>query len=812
MTAPFRILLPIASIIAQLTALAGGPVASITGFVPNRGQVMDQHGRPHTEVRYLYSGAGLHVQLRDGGFSYDVFREHQGAAPGKDDREVDAVSVHRIDVLFEGSDPNARWTAFGPAPDVLNYHTTGTGVDGVTGVPHYVGVRCRDIYPSIDVEFRIVEGEGRGVKYDLIVRPGGDPSMIRMRYAGAELALVEEGTTPRVTMRWEDGVLHERIPRSYWMAGARRTEARVVPVLLGRDLYTFRLEGVRAPWSDERVLVIDPVPELEWGTYYGAPDAGGSANGVAIDGSGNTLMAGTATLTGLATSGAHDVTLSGTGDALLVKFGPTGQRLWATYYGGPGQERGSAVHTDAANNVLLAGETWSTSAIATPFAHQPVPGGESDAFLARFSPSGVRQWATYYGGEHPDMAYAITVDGAGCPILAGQTFSLTGIATPGAADTQNNGTGEAFLAKFDPNGVRQWGSYLGGNSYDKATGLSCDGTFIFVAGVTGSPFDIATPFAHQPQVDNSSMDAFLVKYSGLGQKLWGTYYGGSGAELSVDCVAEQGSGVVHLSGTTTSTTAIATLFAHQSVRSGPQDGFLAKFNANGARQWGTYVGGTGTETVHAVALGSFGRIHIAGRTNSTGGISTPDSPRPTLAGSDDAFVMAFTGSGTRLWGTYHGGAGEDEAKDIAVSGTTCAIAGLTRSLTGISTPGAFQGPPALPLHFSRFLARFSAPALMLKDLPRNDAAHGPTDGDGLRVFPNPASERVLIEVDDALLGQRAVIELYDATGRHVLAAEDIPLTPLTTIELPSQLHEGVYVLMLRTEGRSPRAARVVLKR
>jgi hypothetical protein len=51
MTAPFRFLLPIASIIAQETALAGGPVASITGFVPNWGQVMDQQGRPHSEVR-----------------------------------------------------------------------------------------------------------------------------------------------------------------------------------------------------------------------------------------------------------------------------------------------------------------------------------------------------------------------------------------------------------------------------------------------------------------------------------------------------------------------------------------------------------------------------------------------------------------------------------------------------------------------------------------------------------------------------------------------------------------------------------------
>ncbi|HRD52650.1 MAG TPA: delta-60 repeat domain-containing protein [Flavobacteriales bacterium] len=88
------------------------------------------------------------------------------------------------------------------------------------------------------------------------------------------------------------------------------------------------------------------------------------------------------------------------------------------------------------------------------------------------------------------------------------------------------------------------------------------------------------------------------------------------------------------------------------------------------------------------------------------------------------------------------------------------------------------------------------------------------DGGALRLdpFPNPASDRVLIEVDEALIGEHAVIELCDATGRRVLAVEDRALTPLVELHLPPHLHEGVYALMLRTEGRSPRAARVVLER
>jgi len=46
----------------------------------------------------------------------------------------------------------------------------------------------------------------------------------------------------------------------------------------------------------------------------------------------------------------------------------------------------------------------------------------------------------------------------------------------------------------------------------------------------------------------------------------------------------------------------------------------------------------------------------------------------------------------------------------------------------------------------------------------------------------------------------------------VLTEEDRAITPLMLLDLPLQLHEGVYVLTLREEGRSPRAARVVVKR
>ena len=59
----------------------------------------------------------------------------------------------------------------------------------------------------------------------------------------------------------------------------------------------------------------------------------------------------------------------------------------------------SSCATDASGNVYLAGDTNSTTGIATTGAHQTTyGGGYYDAFLVKFNSSGVRQWGTYYGG------------------------------------------------------------------------------------------------------------------------------------------------------------------------------------------------------------------------------------------------------------------------------------------------------------------------------------------------------------------------------------------------------------------------------
>ncbi len=85
-------------------------------------------------------------------------------------------------------------------------------------------------------------------------------------------------------------------------------------------------------------------------------------------------------------------------------------------------------------------------------------------------------------------------------------------------------------------------------------------------------------------------------------------------------------------------------------------------------------------------------------------------------------------------------------------------------------------------------------------------------GDDLRVYPNPANDRVNIVGDAGLFGERAVIEVFDITGKRMHAEEVAWMQALQPLDLPADWKEGLYLVMVRVDGKAPRSARVVLRR
>lgn len=277
---------------------------------------------------------------------------------------------------------------------------------------------------------------------------------------------------------------------------------------------------------DALITKFDASGSLQWATYFG-----GSGNEnisfwrplCGTDSNGNIYHIGETNSTNGIASGGHQNTYGGsTSDAYLAKFNGSGVLQWATYYGGSGTDRGGHVMVDGSDNVYLMGGTGSSSGIASGGHQNTYGGGTWDGFLVKFNSSGVRQWATYYGGSGTDEMFAGFVDGNNNIYVPGGTFSSSGIASGGYQNTYagSNGAGlwgDAFVVKFNSSGVRDWATYYGGSGDDAAGACLVDGNNnVYINGVTVSTTGIASSGSHQTTYGNG-IDGFLAK---LGPLVW----------------------------------------------------------------------------------------------------------------------------------------------------------------------------------------------------------------------------------------------------------------------------------------------------
>ena len=160
---------------------------------------------------------------------------------------------------------------------------------------------------------------------------------------------------------------------------------------------------------------------------------------------------------------------SGWCDAFAAKLDPSGNRLWHTFMGGIGYDRGFAVAVDGSGNIYVAG--GSDAAWGTPL-NAFAGGGFDDAFAVKLDPSGNRLWHTFIGGTGSDWVSAIAVDGSGNIYVAGTSSATWG--TP--VNAFAGGFNDAFATKLDSSGNRIWHTFIGGTVSDSGGAIAVDGS------------------------------------------------------------------------------------------------------------------------------------------------------------------------------------------------------------------------------------------------------------------------------------------------------------------------------------------------
>ncbi len=237
---------------------------------------------------------------------------------------------------------------------------------------------------------------------------------------------------------------------------------------------------------------------------------------------------------------------------------------------------------------------------------------------------------------------------------------------------------------------RIWATYFGGSSQEYAWSVATDPWgYIYIAGHTNSSSNIA--YNGYQDTIAGSLDAFLVKYDSLGNRIWSTYFGGEGDDLATS-LGTDSAGNVFLAGYTNSNSGIALSGFQNSFGGGMYDAFLVKFDSAGNRLWSTYFGGAGNEnnqpgcTNNSIVIDNSNNVYLTGNTYSSGlGFAGFQN---SYLGGENAFLVKFDPAGNRIWSTYYGGGGYTEGKGLCVDALdNLYLSGWTNNSSGIASSG-----------------------------------------------------------------------------------------------------------------------------
>ena len=155
-------------------------------------------------------------------------------------------------------------------------------------------------------------------------------------------------------------------------------------------------------------------------------------------------------------------------------------------------------------------------------------------------------------------------------------------------------------------------------------------------------------------------------------------------------IAVDSSGNAYIAGQTASLN-FPTSSPQQATNGGQTDAFVAKLNAGGsALIYSTFIGGSTTETANSIAVDNSGNVYLTGQTDS---INFPvlNALHPALNGNADAFVTELNSAGSGLvYSTYLGGHGSEDGSSIAVDGLGNAYVTGTTSSTDFPTTNPLQ--------------------------------------------------------------------------------------------------------------------------
>jgi len=261
---------------------------------------------------------------------------------------------------------------------------------------------------------------------------------------------------------------------------------------------------------------------------------------VNLDGAGNIYLASCSQSNNFpVTPGVFQGSNRGTQDGIVLKFNSTlSSLLFATYFGGSGNDAAYVLSVHSNGNIYIGGGTESSNLPgSTAGTVGPANHGGVDGFVAIINNNGTAIGNTsYIGTSGADQVFGVQFDNSGFPYVMGQTTGNW----PVVNATYSNAGGKQFIAKLQPDLSAFVYSTMFGtgaavpnispiaflvdrceNVYISGWGGPGFGTNFTSAGTTGLP---VTPDAFKSTTDGKDFYFFVLKKDATAQ-LFGSFFG-----------------------------------------------------------------------------------------------------------------------------------------------------------------------------------------------------------------------------------------------------------------------------------------------
>jgi Beta-propeller repeat len=265
--------------------------------------------------------------------------------------------------------------------------------------------------------------------------------------------------------------------------------------------------------------------------------------------------------------------------------------------------------------------------------------GSYDAWVAKYDSSGNQLWLKQFGTANYDDAFGVTTDRDG-------NFYLVGDTQGDLFGTKTSQQADTWIGKYEANGNPVWTKQFG--TPDIVTGsrdikVDQQGN-VFLSGLTVKENTRQDLFQFPVQDD-----AWVTKFDNNGNQLWRTELGGPAFDETYS-VAVDKDGNSYAAGWTYGLTGPTV---------GLYDAWLTKFDPQGQIVWTQQFGTTGYEFPWAVETDSQGNIYLTGETTGVFPGSQGGNIEGNIAGSSDIFVAKYLPNGTQSWVRQFGTNGDD---------------------------------------------------------------------------------------------------------------------------------------------------------